>query len=495
MDYVSMLEGIKTVLEPRIIQFLVAGLLFGFIIGAIPGFNDTNVLALVLPFTVYLGPMQAVMFMMAVFCGSQAGGSVPAILMNIPGTPSNAPTCIEGFAMTKKGMAGEALGASLAASTIGGLISAVVCFVIAPIIGVYALSFGPAEMFMVAVFGLTAVGSLTGKSVSKGLLSSAFGLLLATVGTEIQVGYTRSSFGLFELYEGFPLIPVLLGLFGFSELITMVNEKSIIQEGKTSFKGYSSLFEGMKKAVSMKLNLIRSSVIGIIIGLIPGTGAAIATWISYGQSKQWSKTPEKFGTGDYEGLAASDACNNGVTGGALIPTLTLGIPGSGTTLIIMAALMINGIQPGPSLFVEFKTEAYAIFASIVLVNIVMFFAGLVIFRFLPHLSSIPTVILVPIISLFCLVGGFAYRELLFDMTLVVIFGLFGALLKKYGYSIPAMLLALILGPLAEKNLFWVLQLGGLKLFMRPISFVILIMTLLTLFLPIYLSKMKKTGTS
>ena len=487
------LSGIGLLMRPEHLVWLPLGMLAGLMVGAIPGFNDTNFLAMILPFTIYLGPINAVVFMMACFCASQAAGSIPAILLNIPGTPSNAPTCLEGFKMTRAGKGGYALGVSVGASTFGGLLSAIIAFIITPMVGIYALKFGPAELFMMALFGMTAVGSLTGKSLSKGIFSSLLGLFIACVGTEFQEGYTRASFGFFELYEGFPLIPVLLGVFGFSELFSLVGEKSLVAEGISSKTGFDSIFQGVKAAFKQKANMARSGLIGTLVGLIPGTGAAIATWVSYGQARQWSKQPEKFGTGHTEGLIAADACNNGVPGGALIPTLTLGIPGSGTTLVIMAALMINGIIPGPSFFGEYAVEAYAILFSLVLANLFLFPIGIFVSRLASNVTAIPNKFLVPIIALFCLVGGFAWRQMVFDMYLVVIFGVFGALLNRYGYSVPAFLLALLLGPLAERNFYWAIEIGGVDSFMRPIALVILIATISVLILPLVLNKLVRSG--
>ncbi len=486
-------SGLGLLLQPEHLMWLPLGMLAGLVVGAIPGFNDTNFLAMVLPFTVYLGPTNAVVFMMACFCASQAAGSIPAILLNIPGTPSNAPTCLEGFQMTRQGKAGYALGLSIGASTVGGILSALIALVITPVVGIYALNFGPAELFMMALFGMTAVGSLTGKSLLKGLFSSALGLLVACVGTEFQEGYIRASFGFYGLYEGLPLIPVLLGVFGFSELFTLVGQKSIVAEGVQRIQGFGPIIDGIKASFKQKLNMIRSGLIGILVGLIPGTGAAIATWVSYGQAKQWSKTPEKFGTGYAGGLIAADACNNGVPGGAIIPTVTLGIPGSGTTLVIMAALMINGVTPGPSFFGEHAVEAYAILFSLVIANILLLPIGIVVARLASNVTAVPNKYLVPIIALFCLVGAFAWRQMLFDMYLVVIFGVLGALLSRYGYSVPAFLLALLLGPLAERNFFWAVEIGGIDSFMRPIALVILCATIGVLVLPVILNKMVKRG--
>lgn len=489
----NILAGFTLLMHFDHLLWMALGILAGLMVGAIPGFNDTNFLAMMLPFSVYLGPMDAVVFMMACFCSSQAAGSFPAILLNIPGTPSNAPTCIEGFKLTRKGKAGQALGASIISSTVGGLLSAVFALILTPIVGIYALKFGPAELFMMAVFGMTAVGSLTGKSTVKGLFSSAFGLFVACVGTEFQQGYTRASFGFYELYEGFPLIPVLLGVFGFAELFSLSKEESLVEKGQEGAIGYSHIFQGIRDALNHWGNMLRSGLIGILVGLIPGTGAAIASWVSYGQAKQWSKSPEKFGQGHIEGLVAADACNNGVPGGALIPTVTLGIPGSGTTLIIMAALMINGVTPGPSFFGSFADQAYAILFSLVIANILLFPIGLGVARLATMVTAVPNRFLVPIIALFCMTGGFAWRQMVFDMNLVILFGVFGALLTRYGYSVPAFLLALLLGPLAERNFAWAMQIGGLNSFMRPIALVILIATIGVLILPIILKKMAKIG--
>jgi len=489
----AIFAGLSLLMHPNHLGWLALGMMAGLMVGAIPGFNDTNFLAMMLPFSIYLGPMDAVIFMMACFCSSQAAGSIPAILLNIPGTPSNAPTCIEGFRLTRKGLAGQALGVSIIASSVGGILSACFAVVLTPIVGIYALRFGPAELFMMAVFGMTAVGSLTGKSTLKGLFSSALGLFVACVGTEFQQGYTRASFGFYELFEGFPLIPVLLGIFGFAELFSLSREESLVAEGVKRFTGYAPIFEGIRIGLKYWGNMIRSGIIGILVGLIPGTGAAIATWVSYGQAKQWSKEPEKFGTGHYEGLVASDACNNGVPGGALIPTVTLGIPGSGTTLVVMAALMINGVTPGPSFFGEHATEAYAILFSLVAANLLLLPIGLGVARIATQVTAVPNRFLVPIIALFCMAGGFAWRQMVFDMYLVVIFGVFGAILTRWGYSVPAFLLALLLGPLAERNFAWAIQIGGINSFLRPIAFVILLATVGVLALPAVFKKLESQG--
>jgi putative tricarboxylic transport membrane protein len=279
----------------------------------------------------------------------------------------------------------------------------------------------------------------------------------------------------------------------YNTLFSLVQEEFLVEKGHQAFTGYSSIIEGLKEALRYPLGLIRGGIIGFIVGIIPGTGGAIATWISYGQARQWSRTPEKFGTGHYEGLVASDSCNNGVTGGALIPTLTLGIPGSGTTLVVMAAIMINGLRPGPTLFADFAKETYAILFSLPIANLLMFVVALAMGGLLVKVTVIPTRFLVPIIGVFCIAGGFAWREMVFDMSLVVIFGVFGALLIHYGYSVPAFLLSMLLGPMVENNFHWSMTIGGVHSFLSPIAIVIFLLTLSVLLLPPFLRKMTRKG--
>lgn len=492
MSFDILLKATEALFQLNILIYLLVGVMFGFIIGAIPGFNDTNVLAMLLPFTIYFGATQAVIFMMAVFGGAQAAGPIPAILMNMPGTPSAAACCLDGYVLTRKGMAKKALGTSLLGSFYGGMFGALVCVVLGPIIGKYALTFGPAEMFMVALFGLSAVSTLTGKDPLKGLSSAVFGLLIATIGTESVAGYQRAPFGFYELYDGMPLIPVLLGIFGFAELFDMVNEKSIVKSDSAVQAKECSVWDGIKEGMKYKMTMFRSAVIGVIIGIIPGTGAAIGSWIGYGQAKQWSKKPEEYGNGSYEGLISVSTTDNAVTGGALIPTITLGIPGSGTTLVIMTALMINNIQPGPSMFTEYTLDVYMIFLSLIVANIIMFALGNVVFNVFSKTTSVPITNLIPVIALFSLTGSFAARGMFFDFALTLLFGVIGWLMKKYRYSTSAFLLSLILGTLAENNFIWGLKLEGWLMFARPICLVLALLTIVTLFVPILL-KAKKRG--
>lgn len=486
MSYELFRDSLSVLFTPGLMAYLLGGVVLGFVIGAIPGFNDTNILAIVLPFSIYFGPLNAIVFMLAVYAGSQSAGPVPAILMNMPGTPSAAACCLDGYILTRRGQAKRALGASLMGSAVGGICGAFVCIFLGPVVGKYALTFGPAEMFMVAFFGLSAVSTLAGKDPLKGLLSACFGLLFSTVGTEIEMGYVRSPFGFFELYDGFPLIPVLLGLFGFAELFDLVNEASILDDQARTEIERSSLLSGMKEALRYRLTLISSSLIGVIIGIIPGTGAAIASWIGYGQSQNLSREPEKFGDGSVEGLVAVSCANNAVTGGALIPTITLGIPGSGTTLVIMTALTINNMSPGPAMFSENMVMVYAIFLSLMVSALLIFLLGIPVFSLFSKTTAVPTDNLVPIIAVLSLTGSFAFRSMFFDFGLTLVFGVVGWLFKKYHYSASAFLLSLILGSLAENNFIWGIKLEGWRMFSRPICLALLALSLATALVPVIL---------
>lgn len=491
MSLETLLLSLKLLFNPYTIFLISVAGSIGLLVGAIPGLNDTNILAMLLPFVVFFDPLMGIIAMTAIYVGSQTAGSIPAILINVPGTPSAAATCLEGYLLTKKGLQGQALGASFFSSLVGGVLGGLLALFLSPILGKYALSFGPPEMFMVAIFGMTAVGSLTGKTIIKGLLSAVFGLLVATTGLDFFTGVPRATFGILQLYDGIPLIPALLGLYGLSELFFLVDTKTITSSKNTAFLGLSAPIEGIKYALKYKLTMIRSCIIGWIIGVIPGAGATIASFTSYGQARQWSKNPETFGTGNFEGLVATDTANNASVPGSLVPLLTLGIPGSGTTIIILAAFMIHGLRPGPGFFASYIIESNAIFLTIILVGFFTFFLGILATKILSKVSYIPTRILIPYVLSFCILGGFVWRNYVADLFIMLSFAIIGVIFKRYGYSAPAFLLGLILGPLAEPNLFrsLIIAHGNPTIFVtRPICITLLILTVISLFVPVFLHK-------
>ncbi len=492
IEYEAILKGLMLLLQPENLAWLMLGFVSGVIVGSIPGLSEGTYLAVMLPFTIYMNIWTALFFMTGAYMGAEAGGSYPSILMNMPGTVGTVATTFEGYPLTQKGLPGQAIGASVTSSTIGGILGAITFMLLGPLIGGYSLKFTSPEMFMVSVFGLTAVASVTGKSVSKGLASALMGLLISTTGTDFIIGMPRATFGILELYDKVPLLPALLGLFGFSELLRLAGREFIVSSSIATYSWLKAPYEGLKIAITYPFVIMRSYLVGMIIGMIPGAGAATATVVSYGQARQWSKEPEKFGTGTFEGLVATDVSNNACIPGALVPTLTLGIPGSGTTVVFLAAMMLQGLRPGPGFWENFSVEAYAIgwgvLMSAILVMIICFpLAG-----YFARIAFVPTRILIPIIAAICIIGAYSRRFYLIDIGMMVIFSLIGLTMRKYGYSPVALLLGLVLGPMAEENFFRSLSIGGPLIFLqKPISLALLFCAIASAMVPFALNYFRK----
>jgi putative tricarboxylic transport membrane protein len=491
-DTQAMLEGLNTLFTIKTLVWLSVGFVLGFIVGAIPGFSDANFMAIMLPFTILLEPMIAIVCMSALYMSAQAAGSIPAILINIPGTGGTAASVLEGYPMAKQGKAGFALGISLTSSTIGGLAGALFALLVAPILGAFAFRFGPAEICMIGIFGMTVVGSLTSEKLSKGMLATVLGVLISLVGADSMAGYSRGTFGILELEDGLPLIPTLLGLFGFSEIIFLMRQSFIASETTVISRGWKEIFQGVREALRHRTTLVRSSILGEIIGIIPGVGAAVSGFYSYGQAKQWSKEPEKFGTGHPDGLVATDTANNATVSGAIVPLLTLGLPGSASTMVMLAALMMHGVRPGPRFFLNFQTEAYTILFSLFLSAILIFITGVPLARYARSITFMPTQVLVPIVGVLLFVGAFAWRFLTFDIMLMIVFGILGVFLRLYGYPTPAVLLAIILGPMVERNFLRAIRIGGLEIFFQgPILFTLWALILISILGPFLLELRRK----
>lgn len=495
----NFLLGLQSLLNGQILLCILIGTVVGLFVGAVPGLNDTNILTLFLSFAVFMEPFPAIILMTAVFTSCQTAGSIPAILINIPGTPSTAASTLEGYALTKRGMAGQALGCSFASSFFGSLIGGFLALVFAPVLGRYALSFGPPEMFMLALFGMTAVASLTGNSIPKGLLAAALGLLVGTIGTDYFEGVTRSTFGVLELYGRVPQVPLLLGLFGVSELYTLLGKKSVASSQKhIAQTNIKNQWEGFKAAFHYRITMAFSAVIGFIIGAIPGTGATIASFTSYGLSRSLSKESDQFGKGHYEGLVATDCANNSSVPGSIVPALTLGIPGSGTTVLFLSVFMMHGLTPGPSFFKDFIVEANAIFTTVILVGLIAMLAGMMASNYMVRVVSLPIYVLGPVIASFCLLGAYICRGKVNDIYIMLAFSILAFFLKKFDYSLPAFLLGDILGSLIEPNFFRSLSISNNDysvFFTRPICIVLWAMIILTLIMPAYINYKNKKRNS
>jgi len=430
---------------------MLAGLLVGFLVGALPGFTASNAAAIMLPFTVGMETEAALILMAAIYCGAQYAGAVPAVLINTPGTPGAAATALEGFPMAQRGEAGKALGLARMASAVGGAVSAVaVIFVMQPL-STIALKFGPPEMFMLAVLGLSLIAGVSGKSVTKSLGVGCLGMVIAAMSADPALSEPRLTFGLFELYEGVPFVPVLIGLFAIGEVIFIANRRTLTNEDmlgapKESWRDSSA---GAMLALRYPMTLLRATLIGLGIGIIPGTGTAVANFIAYGEEKRWSKHPERFGTGIPEGLIASETADNAVTSGAMVPTFALGVPGGATAAIMLAALLLHGIQPGPEIMAKSAPMVYAILVTMLICSIAILPLGLVLGEALRQVTRVPLKILIPGIVILSLIGAFAVRNSLFDVALALLFGVVGYLMRVQDYPTVPLVLGLILGPIAE----------------------------------------------
>lgn len=484
MIYEYVLYAASQIFLVNNLLLMITGVAIGLFIGAMPGLTVTLGLALVLPFTFGLSPISGIILLTGVYCAGTYSGAITAILINTPGTPSSVTTAWDGYALTKKGRSSEALYIALYASVIGGLISGVFLLLFAPQVAKFALRFGPPEMFSLTFLGLAIIARISGKSPIKGLISAALGLLFASVGIDTISGVPRFNFGMSFLYGGLGVIPVCIGLFAIAEIFLQIEKRSkfIVPEGLHVDGKFP-----LKKMISYMFLLIKSSIIGVIVGAIPGTGGSVASFIAYDEAKRVSKEPELYGFGSLEGIVASESANNGVTGGTLIPTFTLGIPGSSAAAIYLGALMIHGLTPGPQLFRFQGNLMYTVFFAFFIINVIMYFMGLVACKRAVKIIDIPSSILYPVVLAFCLVGGYAIAGTLVGVGVSLFFGILGYLMLKNGYPPAPMVIALILGPKVEESLRQSLVLSDNNFsifFTRPISLVFIIIVALTTLIPL-----------
>lgn len=476
MDLAMYLSALLNVLQPSHLAVVFAGALGGILVGSIPGLTATMGVALLVPFSFGMDMDVSIGMLLGLYCGAMYGGSIASILIRTPGTPAAAATLLDGYPLGQQGQGSRALSMSLWASFIGGAIGCGIMTFLSPQISKFALKFSPAEYFALAIFGLSVIVSISGNSVIKGVMSGLFGLLLCTIGSDPISGYPRWIFGNMQLYEGPPFIPTLIGLFAVSEILSNVEnfsaDKKIAPEKVTQIL---PTVADMKRCFS---TYVKGGIIGTFIGSIPGAGGDIAAFVSYGEAKRSSKTPEKFGTGMIEGVAASESANNGCSGGAMIPLLSLGVPGDSVTAILLGAFIIHGLQPGPLLYKDHMDVVYMVFASLLVANVAMFILGALGVRFFSKVISMDKRLLLPIIFILSMTGSYSMRNSLFDVFLTLAFGVVGFLMQRYGFPLAPILLALILGPMAESNLrrFLVIAQGDASQFLgHPIA-----MTLFTL---------------
>ena len=480
------LIAVSAAFTPYYLMLVLSGAFLGILVGALPGLSSVMGLTIVLPFTFTIDGIGGIFMLLGVFCGAIYGGSITAILINTPGTANSAATCLDGYPMaTKLGQPGRALSISTMASTFGGLVSAVALLWTSPLLARVVLNFASPEYFALAVFGLSIVTRVSSKSIIKSLMGAILGLLFATVGLDLVSGFPRFTFGTAYLTGGIGYIPLLIAVYAFAQGMLTAEETA---DGKPLVKlmRIESILPRWDDFRLTFPTLVRSSVIGVIIGAIPGTGGDIASWVGYNEAKRWSKQPEKFGTGCPEGIAASEAANNAIAGGSLIPLLTMGIPGDAGTAVMLGAFMMHGIIPGPLLFRDQSVLVYTIIAGLFLANIFMGILGFAGIRFFARIPAIPHAVLIPAIFIFCYIGAFALNNNVDDVYFMIFAGIAAYFLFKLEFSGPPIILGLILGGIMEKNLArsLVISRGSFSIFFtRPISCVLMLIAITTLAQP------------
>ena len=454
--------------QPMVIALALLASLVGVIIGALPGLTATMGLALMTTLTIKLPSDQALLILICTYVGAIYGGSRSAILLNIPGTPASAASCLDGYALARQGLAGRAMGIATTGSVLGTLIGMVFLAGFTPVLGGLALKFGAYEFFWLALFGVLIAGTLTGDDPLKGWLAGVAGLFVATIGQEPQYAYERYSFGVRDLAGGIQLVPALVGAFGFAELLTAMRQ----HRPPVKINPFDTVIPRLSDVARHWRTILRSGLIGTGVGIVPGVGEDVAAWSSYAAAKRASKEPEMFGKGSIDGLMAAETGDNACVPGAVIPVLTLAVPGSAPAAVLMAAMIIHGVRPGPMIMLENPRFVYDVVAMMLFATIGILIYGLVLTKALVQVLRVPQPLIVPIIFVLCAVGSFAIAGRMFDVWVMLAFGIVGYALRQWGYPMAPLVLGIVLGDLLEKNLRRALVLSDGDLtpfFTRPIS--------------------------
>lgn len=472
--------GLENVLAlPNLLAILV-GTMIGLFIGAMPGLSATMAIALLLPLTYSFRPETGLSMLASLYLAAMYGGSIAAILLRTPGTPAAAATVLDGHPMAVAGKAGQALGISLTASLVGGIVSGVALLTVAPLLGRLVLEFGPVELFAIAVLGITIIGSLSAASPIRGLFSGALGLLLATVGMDPTTGTPRFTFGELNLFAGIPFTVALIGLFSLPQAIRLITTPDPGAEGVSRIT--DRMLPRMAEFLRLLPNILRSSVIGVVTGIIPGTGGDTASWFAYNEARRFSKDKASFGKGAPAGIAAPEAANNAVVGGALIPTIALGIPGSSSTAVLLGGLMVHGILPGPTLMTDHGAVTYTLIWAVILANLALFAVGLGFTRICVAVTRVPNRVVAPVIVVLAVIGSFAINNSLFDVSLMLAFGLLGYVFDRLDIPTAPLVIGLILGQVLDMSLqqSMLIGQGDWMIFLRsPIAAVLLALALLS----------------
>ena len=487
----AMFAGLALIADPFNIFLIFCGVLIGVLVGALPGLSSPIAIALLLPFSITLEPVPAIAMMAALYCAGTFGGSITAILINAPGAPPAVATAFDGYPMAKRGEAGRALGLAAVSSVCGGIISLVVFLLATPFLAALALKFRPQEYFALAVFALSMLASISGKSSIRNLIAGAVGVLIGTVGIHLTTGVERFTFGNAELSEGINFVPVLIGLFAMSELLKQSQTLNVVYERVTSVVLKLPSRDDFRK---IKWTILRSSGIGTFIGILPAEGSTVAAIMGYNEAKRWSKNKDEFGKGTPVGIAGPEAANNAATGGAMVPTLALGIPGSATTALILAALIMHGFRPGPYLLRETPEFIYAIFGAMLIANFMFLGIGLAGAKLFARVTLIPRTLLWPSVFVFSMVGAYSFSSSIFDVWIMVIAGVVGFVMSRHGFGPAPLVMGLILGGLVEESLsqsMIMLDNNWLRFLESPIACGFFLLTALSLLWPVLSPAVKR----
>lgn len=484
--------GFINAFSPINLLAMIASTALGITIGCLPGLSAAMGVALLLPVTFGMNPATGLIVLGGIYCGAIFGGSISAILIHTPGTPASAATAIEGYKLTLKGQAAKALTVACFASFCGGLLSCISLYFFSPLLAELTMQFKSPEYFWLSIFGLTIIAGVSSRSILKGLMSGILGLLISTIGMDPMEGVERYMFGVSTLYNGVNVTCALIGLFSMSQVLILA-EKKIVERAKAAkIKDKLTLTKGEVKRIMPTIT--RSWIIGNILGILPGAGATIACFMGYNEARRFSKHKEEFGTGSIEGVAGSEAANNAVTGGSLIPTLTLGIPGESVTAVLMGGLIIHGLQPGPELFTTYADMTYTFFAGFVLVQFAMLIIGLWGCKIFANIARLSDSILIPSIVVLCVVGSYAINNNIVEVIIMCVFGVIGYFVRKFDLNAAAIVLGLILGPIGENGLRRSLMLSDGDpsiLFATPLCWMLIALCVLGIFSPLFMGRVEK----
>jgi putative tricarboxylic transport membrane protein len=475
--------GMETAIGLEPVMLMMLGTVLGVMVGATPGLTSGMAAAVLLPLTFTMTPINGLIFLTSIYVSATYGGSITAILLNTPGSPENTATAFDGYPLTQQGRAGDALGTAIMSSAVGGIMSYIVMLVGISAVAAVALKFGPAELFLIAIAGVAILGAVGSGSPVKIFASGAFGLLVGTMGI-VPTGEWRATFNNPFLAEGVQVIPVLIGMFVVSELMLLAGREYVVDANIEGRRSMGAILSAFKKPFRYPLTLLRSSVLGMGVGLIPAAGATLAAFASYSLTRRLSRRPDTYGKGNFDGIVAAESANNACSGGALMTTLVLGVPGSVTTAVLLGALTMQGLQAGPQLIYEQIPLVYGLIIAAIISQIFMVMAAAITGYGMSGALAVPTRILIPVLMVFAILGAFALRNSEFDVYLMLGCGAFGYILKQKGYSPAAVVMGVILASIADNELIRMFQIYGadwyLAFFRRPIAAAILAILVITI---------------